>query len=183
MPSPQQLEPAYLLAAEVNSAMPMSTAYCCCCCRALQLSAAKFTPTCWLLVSFYRRSLSTTGPARPGRQLPLSAAVHHSLTHSLYRPSPTSLHVDPHYLFAPFNLWSAAVRLLSIHFTLLLLQSRRSTPCTISCFSSVYLCRCAIRSLCPSLTTIIFSARRYSHYIMHHYFSFPVYYNDQEIIS
>ena len=37
-------------------------------------------------------------------------------------------------------------------------------------------------SICPSLTTIIFSARRYSHYIMHHYFYYPVYFNDQEII-
>jgi len=37
------------------------------------------------------------------------------------------------------------------------------------------------RSLYP-FSLIIFSARRYCHYIMHHYFLFPVYYDDREII-
>ena len=86
----------------------------------------------------------------------------HSLPHSLtHLPSSPLLHVD----------LLAAFRGASVYCVLLCCCTCCVPP---SVLPSLYLCISQhIRSLCPSLTTIIFSARRYTHNIMHHYFFVP----------
>jgi len=137
-------------------------------------------PACQHCLAFCNQACLALLTATPVHSRPPSV---HSLTHSLTALSPL-FHVDlslPARTVQPV-ISSGAPVVYTPYLAAAPVAARHAAYCQLfSIPISLRLYNRHFRFLDPFLNHK-FSARRYCHYIMHHYFLFPVYYDDREII-